>query len=302
MTEELFREDAYLKNCEATVTAVDGNVVHTDRTIFYPLGGGQPGDTGILRWEGGSAAVSDTRYVNGDIGHIIDGDAPPVGATVQLDIDWDRRYRHMRMHTASVCAARLHDSIEDTLATREDVIELFGEEITFLVEGVTKLSKVEYSKKEERQAENFRKMLVAMAEDPADESPVAVALGSVLFGSAFTGFGFSPGAGVRAIDTPLGRAVPLICYEAIFPRDLRAAPGRAELAVYDLRGVRVRTLATGTLGAGAHARRWDAMALKPSASAPATFPCPAPPHWSKRIPPPDRAISSCIPTAPVQTI
>jgi guanosine-3',5'-bis(diphosphate) 3'-pyrophosphohydrolase len=62
----------------------------------------------------------------------------------------------MRMDTASVCAA---------LATREDLLELFGEEITFLVEGVTKLSKVEYSKKAERQAENFRKMLVAMAED-----------------------------------------------------------------------------------------------------------------------------------------
>ena len=71
----------------------------------------------------------------------------------------------MRMDTASICAALLHDSIEDTLATKADLLKFFGEEITFLVEGVTKLSKVEYSKREDRQAETFRKMLVAMAED-----------------------------------------------------------------------------------------------------------------------------------------
>lgn len=71
----------------------------------------------------------------------------------------------MQMDPASVCAALLHDCIEDTLATAEDITELCGEEVTFLVDGVTKLSKVEYQKKEERQAENFRKMLVAMAED-----------------------------------------------------------------------------------------------------------------------------------------
>ena len=100
MTEELFREDSYLKSCEATVTAVADNVVRTDRTVFYPLGGGQPGDTGTLRWDGGSAIVTDTRYFDGDIGHIVEGELPPPGASVQLEIDWDRRYRHMRMHTA----------------------------------------------------------------------------------------------------------------------------------------------------------------------------------------------------------
>jgi GTP pyrophosphokinase len=71
----------------------------------------------------------------------------------------------MQMDPASVCAALLHDCIEDTLATAADITALCGEEVTFLVDGVTKLSKVEYSKKEERTAENFRKMLIAMAED-----------------------------------------------------------------------------------------------------------------------------------------
>ncbi len=76
---------------------------YVDRTIFYPLGGGQPGDTGEASWDGGSAMIVDTRYGDGrDIAHIVEQGAslPEVGSIVSLTIDWDRRYRHMRMHTA----------------------------------------------------------------------------------------------------------------------------------------------------------------------------------------------------------
>ena len=102
MTEELFREDSYRRECEAVVTFVDGNVLRTDRTVFYPLGGGQPGDTGTVSWDTQQRAIVDTRYVDGEIAHILDeaAAAPPVGTAVRLAIDWDRRYRHMRMHTA----------------------------------------------------------------------------------------------------------------------------------------------------------------------------------------------------------
>ncbi len=102
MTEELFREDSYRRECEAVVTFVDGNVLRTDRTVFYPLGGGQPGDTGTVSWDNEQRAIVDTRYVDGEIAHILDeaAAAPPVGTAVRLAIDWDRRYRHMRMHTA----------------------------------------------------------------------------------------------------------------------------------------------------------------------------------------------------------
>ncbi|MEL7185866.1 MAG: alanyl-tRNA editing protein [Pseudomonadota bacterium] len=102
MTEELFREDAYLKSCNATVTAVDDDGVELDRTICYPLGGGQPGDTGTLRWDGGAAAIVDTRYGAGGIRHVLEdgASAPAVGDAVEVEIDWDRRYIHMRMHTA----------------------------------------------------------------------------------------------------------------------------------------------------------------------------------------------------------
>jgi len=103
MTEELFREDSYLRDCDATVVATDGNSVTLDRTVFYPLGGGQPGDTGTLSWDSGSAAIVDTRYgEDGSIGHHLEEGAaiPSVGDTVRAELDWDRRYRHMRMHTA----------------------------------------------------------------------------------------------------------------------------------------------------------------------------------------------------------
>jgi GTP pyrophosphokinase len=71
----------------------------------------------------------------------------------------------LEMDEPTICTGMLHDTIEDTLATPEELREIFTEEITFLVEGVTKLSKLSFASKEEAQAENFRKMLVAMSED-----------------------------------------------------------------------------------------------------------------------------------------
>ena len=102
MTKELFRDDSYLRACDAVVTTVNANVVCTDKTVFYPLGGGQPGDTGTLRWDSGSAKIVDTRYADGAIGHILEdgAESPEPGTPVRLEIDWERRYRHMRMHTA----------------------------------------------------------------------------------------------------------------------------------------------------------------------------------------------------------
>lgn len=99
MTQLLCREDAYLRACEATVVAVRDNAVELDRTVFYPLGGGQPGDTGTIA----GLRVIDTRKGDGDaVLHLLDPGAllPPVGAKVEAAIDWDRRHRLMRHHTA----------------------------------------------------------------------------------------------------------------------------------------------------------------------------------------------------------
>jgi misacylated tRNA(Ala) deacylase len=103
MTEELFREDSYLRECDARVIETRDGAVILDRTVCYPLGGGQPGDTGTLSWAGRSAAVVDTRYGEGGaILHLLaeNAETPAAGDEVHLAIDWERRYRHMRMHTA----------------------------------------------------------------------------------------------------------------------------------------------------------------------------------------------------------
>ena len=103
MTDEIFRKDSSRKECDAEVTAVEGQAVEVDRTVFYPLGGGQPGDTGSMSWPSGKARIVDTRYgESGEILHLLAAESPlpPVGETVHLALDWERRYRHMRMHTA----------------------------------------------------------------------------------------------------------------------------------------------------------------------------------------------------------
>lgn len=103
MVEELFRQDAYLKEAQATVTALDERGVRLDRSIFYPTGGGQPGDTGVLRWDSGEAKIVDSvKADGGDVLHVLAPDAPrpALGTTVHSALDWERRYLHMRMHTA----------------------------------------------------------------------------------------------------------------------------------------------------------------------------------------------------------
>ncbi len=104
MTELLFYANAYLRNCEAQVVSADGRGIVLDRTVFYPLGGGQPGDVGSLRTEDGrEVAIADTRKgeAPGTVLHIpAPGSAPfNAGDRVVAAIDWDRRYHHMRMHT-----------------------------------------------------------------------------------------------------------------------------------------------------------------------------------------------------------
>ena len=103
MVEELFRQDAYLREADATVTALDERGVRLDRSIFYPTGGGQPGDTGVLRWDGGEARIVDAiKADGGDVLHVLapESPRPAVGTSVRSALDWERRYRHMRMHTA----------------------------------------------------------------------------------------------------------------------------------------------------------------------------------------------------------
>jgi misacylated tRNA(Ala) deacylase len=103
--ELLFRADAYLRTATARVTAFHERGIELDRTIFYPTGGGQPGDTGALVRTGGARIpVVDTRK-GGNPGAVLHvaapgSPAPDVGETVMLELDWERRHRLMRLHTA----------------------------------------------------------------------------------------------------------------------------------------------------------------------------------------------------------
>jgi misacylated tRNA(Ala) deacylase len=112
-TQELFREDSYAKSCEAKVLGINdlGGLI-LDRTVFYPSGGGQPGDAGILkRADGSQIPISTTVYEpdHKTIVHVpAEGAAVvEIGEKVQCVLDWDERYAHMRVHTALhlLCAA-----------------------------------------------------------------------------------------------------------------------------------------------------------------------------------------------------
>src|SRR5450432_3501180 len=102
MTERLFLDQPTLARVDATVVSSAPEGVVLDRTIFYARGGGQPGDTGRLWWEGGDVTITDTVKGEGEtILHLpADGQSLPApGTVVSAEIDWDRRHKLMRMHT-----------------------------------------------------------------------------------------------------------------------------------------------------------------------------------------------------------
>ncbi len=104
MTDPLFRSEPYAKTATARVVGhTDEGGIILDRSLFYPRGGGQPGDSGRLAWDGGTLDIATAVKVDLDDIAIIPATPdplPPIGAAVEQRLDWDRRYAHMRMHTA----------------------------------------------------------------------------------------------------------------------------------------------------------------------------------------------------------
>lgn len=101
-TEELAPQDSYLSSAEGHVLEVTDGGLFLDRTVFYAQGGGQPGDVGIITWDGGSVDVVDTVRRDGKPFHVVAGGSPlpDPGTPVEGVIDWERRYVTMRTHTA----------------------------------------------------------------------------------------------------------------------------------------------------------------------------------------------------------
>jgi misacylated tRNA(Ala) deacylase len=106
MTDAVFRTDAYVRQCTARVVAADIGAIRLDRTVFYPTGGGQPGDTGhLVLQDGRELAIVDARKGEGgpdDVIHVVaeGSELPDPGTELTAVIDWERRHRLMRMHTA----------------------------------------------------------------------------------------------------------------------------------------------------------------------------------------------------------
>tara|TARA_R110002094_G_scaffold85688_1_gene89644 strand:- start:123 stop:842 length:720 start_codon:yes stop_codon:yes gene_type:complete len=104
MTQLLFRDDAYARDAPGLVAmhTAEGGVV-LDATIFYPTGGGQPGDSGWIEWDGNRLAIATALKGEGDAIVLVPSEPaalPPVGAHIVQILDWDRRHKHMRAHTA----------------------------------------------------------------------------------------------------------------------------------------------------------------------------------------------------------
>ena len=93
-------EGNYIKEFDATVIKNKKDYICLDQTAFYPLGGGQPADTGIVEWDNNKSEIIEVIKKGESIKHIIKGEKPPNGSNIQGKIDWDRRYSHMKMHTA----------------------------------------------------------------------------------------------------------------------------------------------------------------------------------------------------------
>jgi len=143
MTEELFRADSYLKQCEATVVSAGPEGIVLDRTIFYPTGGGQPGDSGTLTLaDGRSIRIADTRKGETGILHIPENpetaSALAPGAPVTAVLDWARRHRHMRMHTALhlMCASVAGDVTGGQVTAEKGRLDFDLPEVTFTKEAL----------------------------------------------------------------------------------------------------------------------------------------------------------------------
>ena len=103
MSTPLFREDAYRRSAPARVVQSGPDGIVLDASLFYPQGGGQPGDTGRISWDGAGCTVKDTRKGEGDAILLVPEEGavlPDPGTEVMQEIDWDRRFGHMRIHTA----------------------------------------------------------------------------------------------------------------------------------------------------------------------------------------------------------
>ncbi len=123
MTKTIYLYDSYAKDCDATVQSIDGKFIMLDQTVFFARGGGQPGDTGkIVRISDSiEFTVLSVGKKDGAIAHELDKDGLVIGDKVKCSINWDRRYRLMRIHTATHILAAIMNKEEGVLISGNEL-------------------------------------------------------------------------------------------------------------------------------------------------------------------------------------
>jgi len=101
LTEKIYLKDSYIKEIEASITSIDGNKITLDKTIFYPVGGGEPCDTGKIELNNHTYNVIEVKKSDDEVVHLLDNVAGlSIGDKVHCKIDWEKRYAYMKFHTA----------------------------------------------------------------------------------------------------------------------------------------------------------------------------------------------------------
>jgi misacylated tRNA(Ala) deacylase len=159
-SEPLYLRDSYVKGIDTNIAGVEGSShLALEDELFYPEGGGQPGDTGTLSWDGGSksARITGGRKAKGRGVYTFQGDIPNVGDTVHAVLDWDRRYGFMKMHTAQhlVCGV-----IAEVCGSARNVLgNQIGKEHSRMDMDVERLEQEDLEKVEERANEKIAEEL-----------------------------------------------------------------------------------------------------------------------------------------------
>lgn len=135
MTRALYHHDPVQLTFAATVSASQGQEVALDATAFYPAGGGQSADHGVLRWASGEARVTDTRKnkATGQIWHTLDGSLPSVGTALTGEVDAARRWRHMARHSGEHLLAQAFVRVNPAFAV--DAVNMTNPECTLDLRG-----------------------------------------------------------------------------------------------------------------------------------------------------------------------
>jgi len=180
MTELLYMTDSYMQDFEATVTKVEGKIVILDKTAFYPQGGGVPDDRGKLVFEGSTFNVRMVKKLGSDVIHELDQVGLKVGDKVHGWLDWERRYKLMRMHTAAHILSAIVNKETGALITGNN-IDLDKARIDFDLETFDREKLAEYCAKANQEILKNQPITVEfMPREKALKIPAVVKLAGAL--------------------------------------------------------------------------------------------------------------------------